>query len=123
VKLTIIPQLTFSLCLIGLGGAQTALAAKPAPDAQEQARALLTGKYSSASDVKPHALPGSIASTTSAAIDGQEQARRMILGEPAKTNTAPAAASKSAAIDGQEQARRMILGGAAKTNRARAAAG
>jgi hypothetical protein len=47
----------------------------------------------------------------------------MILGEPAKTNTAPAAASKSAATDGQEQARRMILGGAAKTNRARAAAG
>ena len=121
-KLTIIPQLTFSVCLIGLGAAQTALAAKPAPDAQEQARALLTGKYSSASDVKPHALPGSVASTTSA-IDGQELARRMILGDPANTNTAPAAASKSAAIDGQEQARRMILGGAVKTYRARAAAG
>jgi hypothetical protein len=121
-KLTSIPQLTFSLCLIALGAGQTALAAKPAPDAQEQARALLTGKYSSASDVKPHPLPASVVSTTSA-IDGQEQARRMILGDPAKTNTAPAAASKSAAIDGQEQARRMILGGAVKTNRARAAAG
>jgi hypothetical protein len=122
-KLTIIPQLTFSLCLIALGAGQTALAAKPAPDPQEQARALLTGKYSSASDVKPRPLPASVASTTSAAVGGQEQAQRMILGDPARTNTAPAAASNSAAIDGQEQARRMILGGAAKTNRARAAAG
>jgi hypothetical protein len=109
--------------LVALGGGQTALAAKPAPDAQEQARVLLTGNYSGASDAKPRSLSASVAPTTSAAIDGQEQARRMILGGPATTNTAPAAASKSAAIDGQEQARRMILGGAAKTNSARAAAG
>ena len=122
-KLTSIPQLTFSLCLIALGAGQAALAAKPAPDAQEQARALLTGNYSSASDLKPRPVPAPVASTTTAVIDGQEQARRMILGEPARTNTAPAAASTAAAIDGQEQARRMILGGAGKTNRARAAAG
>jgi hypothetical protein len=121
-KLNIIPQLTFSL-LVALGGAQTALAAKPAPDAQEQARVLLTGNHSAASDAKLRSLPAPVEATTSAAIDGQEQARRMILGGPGRTNTAPAAASKSAAIDGQEQARRMILGGAAKTNRARAAAG
>jgi hypothetical protein len=121
-KLIIIPQVTFSL-LVALGGSQTALAAKPAPDTQEQARVLLTGNHFGASDAKPRSLSASVAPITSAAIDGQEQARRMILGAPARTNTAPAAASKSAAIDGQEQARRMILGGAAKTSSARAAAG
>jgi hypothetical protein len=116
-KLTNIAQSTVSLVLFTLAGAGAVLAAEPAADAQELARALLTGQRTSSAE-----FPKS----TSAALDAQEQARRMLLGGAAKPDSRPAAdaqdqASTSAAVDAQEQARRMLLGGAGKPNSSPAA--
>jgi hypothetical protein len=92
-KLTNIAQSTVSLVLFTLAGAGAVLAAEPAADAQELARALLTGPRTSSAE-----FPRS----TSAAIDAQEQARRMLSGGAAKPDSRPAA-------DAQDQRQRRPL--------------
>jgi hypothetical protein len=82
-KLTNIAQSTVSLVLFTLAGAGAVLAAEPAADGQELARALLAGPRPSSAEFPP---------SRSAALDAQEQARRMLLGGTAKINRARGAA-------------------------------
>jgi hypothetical protein len=102
----------------------TLLAAEVAGDAQTQARDLLTGTV----DGRPRVVDQSPAISSdgpqASVVDAQEQARRMILGEPAVGSAAnesavDAATTKKARAeslrgdvygDPQESARRMILG-------------
>jgi hypothetical protein len=96
----------------------SALAAEPAFDAQEQARQVILAKFDSgvATDSNTKRT-GAVAAQGGVRVDAQEQARRFIL---AKSNFGVAADSKMKGIaavaaqdglrvDAQEQARQFIL--------------
>ena len=95
-------RFVLSLGLVSFAAAGAALAAQPAADAQEQARALLS------------------------ALDAQQQGREMILGRPA--GRVPVAgvdshralgATAERKADALAMAREMILGSQSKVNTAR----
>lgn len=85
----------------------SALAAEPAFDAQEQARQVILAKFNFGM--------AAVAAQDNLGVDAQEQARRFILAKPnfgvaAKTKgIAAVAAQDSLRVDAQEQARQFIL--------------
>jgi hypothetical protein len=96
----------------------TLFAAEIAADAQMQARDLLTGTVNGQPRVVDHS-PAISSDGTQASVEPQEQARRLILGQPSVAGsadkTAASAESKlrSRYGDPQDLARRMILGAGA----------
>jgi hypothetical protein len=106
------------LGLLVLGGARALPAAEVIGDGQEQARLLLSGGGASLKDQEPRLAPLSSNSAKPAALDGQEQAREMILGQSAKApinkadglRAAGARRDRKSVGDAQGMARRMILG-------------
>jgi uncharacterized protein (DUF2345 family) len=87
----------------------SALAAEPAFDAQEQARQVILAKFNFGM--------AAVAAQDNLRVDAQEQARRFILAKPnfgvaadSKTKgIAAVAAQDSLRVDAQEQARQFIL--------------
>jgi hypothetical protein len=85
----------------------SALAAEPAFDAQQQARQVILAKFNFGM--------AAVAAQDNLRVDAQEQARRFILAKPnfgvaAKTQgIAAVAARDSLRVDAQEQARQFIL--------------
>jgi len=119
-------RLAISLGLLSLAGAGSAMAAQPAGDAQEQARALLSGPSLSGGEFKPRLQARSSTVATSAAPDAHEQAREMIVGRPAANTSvaeeghgssgATVPGERKAAIDPLERAREMILGSQSRSS-------
>lgn len=105
--------------LLALGGARALSAAEAIGDGQEQARRLLSGRSALSGGPKSGFASPSSSAGKSIAVDGQTQAREMILGRKiAKTDfieagglpVAGARRDRKVAGDPQEMARQMILG-------------
>jgi hypothetical protein len=106
--------------LLALGAARALPAAEVIGDGQEQARLLLSGRGVLSSGPKSGFVAPASSAPKSIAVDGQAQAREMILGRTiAKTifieagglRVAGARLERKAAGDPHEMARQMILGG------------
>jgi hypothetical protein len=115
-KNTINARLVLSFGLLSLAGAGAVVAAQPAGDAQEQARALLSGQSLSGGDFRPRLEALSSTTATSTALDAQEQGREMIVGRPAASTPAAVPGERKAAVDPLERAREMILGSQSRAN-------
>jgi hypothetical protein len=103
-----------------LAGARALSAAEAVGDGQEQARLLLSGRSALSGGAKPGFVFPSSTAAKSIAIDGQAQAREMILGrkidktlfvETGGLRVAGARRDRAASEDPHEMARQMILGG------------
>jgi hypothetical protein len=102
-----------------LAGARALSAAEAIGDGQEQARLLLSGRSASSGGSKPGLVFPSSTAAKSIAVDGQAQAREMILGrkiekapfvETAGLRVAGARRDRGVAGNPHEMAREMILG-------------
>ena len=119
--------LIVGLGLLAFGGARPLLAAGIG-DGQEQARLLLSGRAASPYSPKSGIVSPSSIATKSVALDGQGQAREMILGRVIATTpiikadglrAAGGRRDPKVATDPQEMARRMILGSQSAANLAK----
>ncbi len=106
--------------LLALGAARALPAAEVIGDGQEQARLLLSGRGVLSSGPKSGFVAAASSAPKSIAVDGQAQAREMILGRKiAKTifieagglRVAGTQLDRKVAEDPHEMARQMILGG------------
>jgi hypothetical protein len=102
-----------------LAGARALLAAEAIGDGQEQARLLLSGRSALSGDSKAGFVVPSSTAAKSIAVDGQAQAREMILGreiektpfvETGALRVAGARRDRGVEGDPHEMARQMILG-------------
>lgn len=119
-------RLVLGLCLLLSAGARTALAAEMIEDGQEQARVMLSGRSFQVNDTKSRVPTSRSETSTSVALDAQEQGREMILGRPgarasgvrreAGSSAAGAAVDRNVEGDALEMARRMILGSHSNAN-------
>ncbi len=82
-KIALDPRLVLGLCLLLSAGTRAAMAAEITEDAQEQARAMLSGRSFQVNGSKSGAATSRPEGSTSVALDAQEQGREMILGRPA----------------------------------------
>lgn len=109
-KLQMVP---FLLSLAGTGAVR---AAEPIWDAQESARSLLSSERFPSTEAKPGSVPVSAPASPLVAADGQEQARRMVLGRSPEAAHSPNSRAMGvrgdleAGVDPADLARRMISG-------------
>lgn len=114
-KKMIIAKLQVSAFLLFLAGAGVVRAAEPDWDAQESARSLLSSERAPSMPAKSLSVPVSGPASPSVAADGQEQARRMVLGPPSEAAHSPNSLTidvprdrEVGGVDPADLARRMI---------------
>jgi hypothetical protein len=109
-----IAKLEIAAFLLSLAGTGAVRAAEPIWDAQESARSLLSGDRFPSRAAKPVSVPASAPASPWVAADGQEQARRMVLGRPPEAAHSPNALTvgvprdREVGVDPADLARRMI---------------
>jgi len=107
-------RLAFALGLLAFGGAPAL-----AGEGQEQARLLLAGRDAASGKAGAQSVSASSIAANSVAVDGQAQARLMIVGAHAKTagiedHAVAAGAPREKTADPLAMARQMILGSASE---------
>jgi hypothetical protein len=109
-----IAKLEIAAFLLSLAGTGAVRAAEPVWDAQESARSLLSSDRFPSKAAKPVSVPASAPAAPLVVADGQEQARRMVLGRSPEaahsTNslTIGVPRDREVGVDPADLARRMI---------------
>lgn len=115
-KKMMIAKLQMVVFLLSLAGTGAVRAAEPIWDAQQSARSLLSSERFPSRAAKPLSVPASAPASPSVAADGQEQARRMVLGRSLEAAHLPGSLTmavprnREVSADPADLARRMISG-------------